>query len=200
MTDIDVRTATPGASWATTKSPRKPAFDGAATFNIHQHPSSVYFLSIGVFIRGYEWGIQALKTDFTRGHCVVHVLLMLIFDEGIASWFSVLSVVNHLDALHRTILLKLASQLALTSVEVYPCSKQSFEGIPHGGIYCIGIPESNFLLQLVSNLFSFLFFSSFSSFFSGLHTHRSWGVHRILKKMNIVRNTLIIVGLFLLVW
>merc|ERR1719206_1145281 len=182
MTDIDVRTATPGASWATTKSPRKPAFDGAATFNIHQHPSPVYFLSIGVFIRG------------------VHILLMLIFDESIASRLSILSVVNHLDALHRTILLKLASQLALTSVEVYPCSKQSFEGIPHGGIYCIRIPESNFLLQLIGNLFSFLFFSSFSSFFSGLHTHRSWGVHRILKKMNIVRNTLIVVGLFLLVW
>ena len=130
----------------------------------------------------------------------VHILLMLIFNEGITSRFSIFSVVNHLDALDRPILLKLSSQLALAGVEVHPCSKESFEGIPHGGIYCIWIPESNFLLQLVSNLFSFLSFSSLSSFFSSLHSYRCWGVNRIFEQMDIVSNALVVVGLFLLMW
>merc|ERR1719481_2168134 len=99
------------------------------------------------------------RTDITRGQSVVHILFMFILNEGISPWFCILGVVDHLDALHRPVLLKLSSKLALTSVKVDPCSEESFKRISHGRVNSIWIPKCNFLFQLIRNLLSFFSFS-----------------------------------------
>ena len=44
----------------------------------------------------------------------VHVLFMLVLDEGVAPGLGVLRRHHHADALHRAVLLELSLQLALT--------------------------------------------------------------------------------------
>lgn len=96
--------------------------------------------------------VKPPKVSFPHQILTVHVLFMLVLDEGVAPRLRVLRRHHHPDALHGAILLKLALQLALAGdrgfanvsnqwsglsvyipgVEVDPGHKESLEGIAGG--------------------------------------------------------------------
>ena len=83
----------------------------------------------------------------------VHVLLLLVLNEGVASWLVVLLVHDDVDALDVAVLLKLPPQLALARVEVDSGHKQGSEWVRGLSVNSIvGVPDCYLLLQLVGNL------------------------------------------------
>merc|ERR1719474_453956 len=75
-----------------------------------------------------------------------------------------------------------------------------FKGILRRITCGIWVPQSDFLLQFICNLFTFLLLSPIFSFISCLNLNGSRCVHRILEQMNKLCYSTIIVRDFLLEW
>merc|ERR1719244_1780561 len=122
-----------------------------------------------------------------------------LYAECISSWLLVFLIHDEVNALYVPILFKLSPQFTLACVIVDSSGKKGFERVASFFLRCIWIPNGNFLFQLVCHLFSFLLLSPFPPFFSGFHLDRCRSVNRVLKEMDILSDTLIVVSLSLFV-
>jgi hypothetical protein len=93
----------------------------------------------------------------------MHIPFMLIFNKAITPGFPRLLVVHHFDLLDRAVRLKLAPDLGLARVVVDPADEEGLEGVGGHAFGRRGVPECDFLLEFVSDLFFFLALLSFES-------------------------------------
>ena len=127
----------------------------------------------------------------------MHVLLVFILDEGISSWLLFLGVLDDINALDSSILVKLSPQFTLTCVVVDSGNKQSLERI--ASLRGIWIPDCNLLLQLVGDLFRLLLLPPLPPLLPGLDLDGGGRVHRVLEQVDVLGDPLVVVGLLLLV-
>lgn len=76
--------------------------------------------------------------------------------------------------------LKLPPQFGLGRVIVNPGDEERLVGVSGGGFIVMGVPESDFLLQLVLHLFRFLPALPLQSLLPRLYSGRWGGVLRVL--------------------
>ena len=123
----------------------------------------------------------------------MHVLLRLIFNERVSSWFLLLGVLDNADAFNVSVLLKLSLQFAFACVEIDSSNKQRLEGVPD---VPLRVPHSDLLLELVGHLLSLLLLPPLPPLLPALHLDRGGSVHRVLEQVDVLGDTLVEGSLF----